>query len=341
MFAFLLALLMLCGAVAACASLDTEPEEPSATSEPEEDDNDEKNPPVEDKDPEEKSSVRYGLIDPQRIRFAKFEYNEKNQILSVTALDISTLAPMYYEMYKMDRVYRYDENGRLASIWLSFGYLFELSYEENGTVATGSVQHNGEDLSVRVTLGEKNVLVKEEYFDGVSTVVMEYDELGNLVKETRNETTELLCEEIEGGFRATVWMEGTERYSYDVFCNEDGTIATLTDGEMTISYAYDDDACCVSSQLQDRVSNMTYNLDCQIVLSETYHDDTQKMESFEYDENGRMIKYICHEKDVVWNEEKIFTYTYGEDGLVKSILCEYIEYDQNDVEINRTTSIIE
>ena len=217
--ALLLALVMLCGTLVSCASPDTEPEVPSETSEPEAEDKNEGDVSPEDKDEKETVSVRYGLSDPQWIRLCKFEYNEKNQLLSVTALDLSTMAPMCYETNKLDRVYRYDENGLLAGVWVSYGYFVELSYEEGNKVATGSFEENEKQLSVRITLNEQNVLIKEEYIFPSTVLVMEYDEDGILLRESRDSLWFLTYETIEGGVCAIGHYEEEERYRYDVILN--------------------------------------------------------------------------------------------------------------------------
>lgn len=336
---FLLSLLMLCGAVSSCARSGSDPEDPSDLTDSEQD------PEISSEDEEDsKISVRYGIINGQAQMLTENKYNENGQILSVTALDLSTLAPMYYETYKMDKVYRYDEAGKMTSVWISFGTLFELVYQEtNASVAVGTIESDGEVAEARMTFNDKNILLKEEYSIADQTIVFEYDDLGNIVKETRSTGWSVEHHYAEGSVLVDVLKDGETSVRYTLAYNDHGKISKITGGSTFLQYRYDDEGRCVISQTGESVTDLTYE-NGKLSRAETYRDESSKMETFVYDEDGVLTQYtrrrIVQTEAIYSNTEDIYVYSYDKNDLIKGILCTYIEYDKEDKEISRRTEAV-
>ena len=106
------------------------------------------------------------------------DYNEKGQLLSVTALNPYTLTPLYYETVKMDRIYKYSDSGKLTNVWASYNYFFELEYSGDGKSATAVATKSDERIELNISFYDNGIIKKEEYSSNNSenlSIVFEYD----------------------------------------------------------------------------------------------------------------------------------------------------------------------
>ena len=287
---------------------------------------------------EPSTTAVYAMNNGQWGQFARYEYNGRGQILSVTTISPFTLAPLCYEVSKIDRVYSYDDNGRMNRVWLSYGYIFELTYSADGLTAEGSCKKNDDNYSARLIFSDKGTLVKEEYASAFDTMVFEYNTDGKVVnaesngfvtKHTYSDNKVQMSLENKDGQRIadyTVTLDGTS----PIEISAQGDVIKLT---------YEG-GVCTKGDYNGQIYTIKYDTEGRVVSTEV-DGNYRVTESFEYNSDARISRYIRERKTSLvgaWVHERYtMSYTYAQDGTITKVECEKVEYDNNGNETYRRT----
>ncbi len=297
-------------------------------------------------DPNTAASVSFGLVNGQWQTISKFEYNKNGQILSITAINPFTLAPMCYETIKNDRVFIYGEDERLEKVWMSYGYHFDVSYSADGSSAEATTTKDGETMILKLTFKDK-VIVKEEYRASDDLwMIFEYDDTGRIVSETRSTGFRVYHSYENSSANVQIKRNGNDSGSYRFVCDQSGKLMSIYSGSSstpTATYSYNDKGLCVKCENGDDIYNMSYDDSGRVISAEQSDTHTLKKESLEYDENGKILKYTRHYKETegyFTNTKQICSYTYDENGLIKEALFEHIELDASDNETSKRSETI-
>lgn len=286
-------------------------------------------------------TVKYGMANGQWGQFARYEYNARGQITSVTAVSPYSLAPLCYETIKSDRVYIYGEDGRMTRVWVSYGYAFELAYSDDGLTAEGACEKDG-GIHARLTFTDKQTLAREEYISKYGTTAYEYDadgRIGSIMQETGFTTEHTYAED---RITMTVKNQNAQKLLDYVIHLEGDRIAGIsaadsaaTEGVM-LRYTYEGGLLVKSdySELGGGIYNMAYDSEGRVVSVKTEGEYTSS-ETFEYGADGRISRYTRETKSRAGQGKDTLTYTYASDGTVSRAVCERVEYDKSGNETSR------
>lgn len=354
LLALVLTAVMLCASLTACScnssrDRDRDDDETPAESSPESSTPAEEIPST----PPDKElpSVRYSASGHFPANLTRNEYNERGQLVSVTALDIYNLLPDYQNiLYTLTRSFKYDGSGRLVSMRMNSRDEVRFIYDESGYTASG---YYNKDTQVKITVNSNGILVKEEYLEnGEPYICLEYDDNGNLVKETRARSGhEMTVEYDEDSFVFTMTQNGEPVMTISAGTDGEGRPTSVTqaagDEEITVLYIYDNQGRVSKATTKDSTYQTVYDDYHRTVLTKGSKDTVLSTgpykytvdKKYEYDEDGNILTFYCNQtKTASVYEHKTSTYTFTRDGdgFEKTSVV-HVSYDEKNNVISTRT----
>ena len=282
---------------------------------------------------------RYGISNGQWGQFSRYEYNGRGQLASVTAISPFTLAPMCYERIKYDRVYIYGDDGSIERVWLSSGFVLDMTLSPDGLTAEGSCTKDSETIRAKLTFSDKKLLVREEYSSHLFSLVNEYDADGNIVKVTQDTGFVSTHSYSEGRVSMTLEKTDGTRMAEYTFILDGTRVTEITAQGESVKLTYEN-GLCTKGEYNTQTYTMEYDSEGRVISTHT-GGEFEVTETFGYDSDGRISKYTREKKTALsgrWEHEVVCcTYTYAPDGTVSSFKYERAEYDNQGMETFRLT----
>ncbi len=286
-------------------------------------------------DPETSEPVlrtRYAMSNGQWGQLAKYSYNERGRLESVTTVSPFTLAPLCYERVNLDRAYAYSEDGRLVRV---YGYreVFELTYSADGRTAEGKQG----DYIVKLAFSDKGALIREEFSSNIDSLVNEYDTEGNIVKITQD--TGFITTHVYSESKTEITVaksDGQKIGEYALSFRGADPVEISAQGER-ISFTYENGLCTSASYGTQKYA-MSYDSEGRVISTKVF-GDFETTESFSYDAEGRLSVYTREYKTALsarWEHEKTtVTYAYSSDGMPAGVKYLFVSYDNFGNETSR------
>lgn len=208
-----------------------------------------------------KSSSGYATLD--------FQYDDHGNLILADMLALTKNGPVADEnalSYKIE----YDASGKITKITYRNGEVTVYTYGDDGKL----LQHKNYDASGNLT---------EEQGYPLSEIKQEYDESGNLIKETEYDSQGNVVRTLEYTYDSNQRIveyrseEEDVSFSYQFVYNEKGRLKEVCGGlgGFNIEYIYNDAGKLIKS-------------------SETYVDTGKLFRTCEYDSNERIVKAIVY-----------------------------------------------
>lgn len=340
----LIALTLLCGSLLSCSS-----ESPTESTTPPQNEHSSVTENASDID-----TLRYGMAGHFPASITENRYNEKGQLLRVTALSALNLAPDYLNLdYVINKEFVY-QDGTLTAMYWNRTHI-PLTYDATTRIASGTAKFSeSETVKAEISFNAQDILVKESYrLNDKPFISYEYDQNGTILKEIRHEHCfEMNFEYTDSGFTYTILRTDEENKVHltaEVTIGKDGLIQSLTqtaNGQSeVVYYTYDANRHCIEAKMADPnefIYTSTYDADGRLISTQNssagdgYRSETQFQ--FAYNDSGKLISFIYSNQytlltdpanPVLTHTVTTFTYTYGADGRMEKITKVKETYDKN------------
>ncbi|PWW01126.1 RHS repeat-associated protein [Paenibacillus cellulosilyticus] len=198
----------------------------------------------------------------------------------------------------------YDQQGRLKTVGDALNYSnITYSYDSLGQLLTVTQAYaEGANYSYKYDMLGNQTVAK----DPTSTTTMEYDELGQLVKQV-DQNGMITKYGYDKNGNLTKKIDRNQNTLYYQYNSRNWLVSKSVAGEPVIGYTYNADGTRANMTEATDTTSYSYNSDTGEVTSITYPDGKiLKMNS--YDANGRLTQMIDP-------ANKIIDYSYSQDGL--------------------------